>query len=122
MGGLDELNAAFDAFETFTKGLQEGRCSVDMDLAAAAAREVTTGKQHPYIQRDEEGDPVAFVPPRKLTNEQLAAARVLLADPRQTITGVAKVLGVSRGVLYEEVPEVNGRYARLRAAAQQTET
>ncbi|MFF5131085.1 hypothetical protein ACFY41_29695 [Streptomyces syringium] len=119
--GLDELNAASDAFDAFTAGLQEGRYSVDMDLAEAAAMEATTGKPHRYIQRDEEGNPVALVPPRKLTDKQLAQARELLADPRQTITGAAKALGVSRAVIYSEVPEANNRYARLRAAAQQTE-
>ncbi|MFI6530707.1 helix-turn-helix domain-containing protein [Streptomyces uncialis] len=89
-----------------------------MTLAWVAAREVTTGMKHPYLQRDEEGNPVALVPPRKMTDEQVARARELLADPKQTITSVAKAVGVARSVLYTEVPEANGRYARLRAAAQ----
>lgn len=114
--GLEELIAANDAFQAFTDGL---RGEVDMDLAQAAAMEVTTGRKHPYIQRDEEGNPVALVPPRKMTDGQVARARELLADPQQTVTGVAKALGVTRAVLYSEVPEANGRYARLRATAQQ---
>ncbi|MGW2689509.1 helix-turn-helix domain-containing protein [Streptomyces sp. NPDC001414] len=114
--GLKELIAAGDAFRAFIDGL---RGEVDMDLAQAAAMEVTTGRKHPYIQRDEEGNPVALVPPRGMTDEQVAQARELLADPKQTITAVAKALGVTRAVLYSEVPEANGRYARLRATAQQ---
>lgn len=113
--GLEELDAADDAYRAFGDEL---RGEVDMDLAWVAAREVTTGKKHPYVQRDEEGNPVALVPPRKMTDEQVARARELLAGPLQTITGVAEAVGVARGVLYAEVPEVNGRYARLRAAAQ----
>lgn len=116
--GLDELNSAFDAFDAFTKELAEGGHSVDTDLAQAVATEVTTGKPNSYIQRDEEGNPVALVRPRKLSDKQLARARELLDDPRQTITSVAKDLGVARTVLYAEVPEANGRYARLRSAAQ----
>ncbi|SCF67297.1 hypothetical protein [Streptomyces sp. Ncost-T10-10d] len=114
--GLEELSAADDAYRAF---LDELRGEVDMDLAWAAAREVTTGRKHPYIQRDEEGNPVALVPPRKMTDEQVAQARELLANPKQTIASVAKAVGVARVVLYAEVPEVNGRYARLRASAQQ---
>ncbi|MFI7246361.1 hypothetical protein [Streptomyces qinglanensis] len=114
--GLEELIAAGDALHDFTDGL---RGEVDMDLAQAAAMEVTTGRKHPYIQRDEEGHPVALVPSRRMTDEQVALARELLADPMQTITGVAKALSVTRAVLYSEVPEANGRYARLRATAQQ---
>ena len=116
--GLDELNSAFDAFDAFTKELTEGGHSVDTDLAQAVATEVTTGKPNSYIQRDEEGNPVALVRPRKLSDKQLARARELLDDPRQTITSVAKDLGVARTVLYAEVPEANGRYVRLRSAAQ----
>ncbi len=93
-----------------------------MDLAQAAAQEATTGKRNPHIQRDVDGNPVALVRRRKLTDEQLARAQELLADPQQTITSVARALGVARGILYAEVPGVNGRFARLRATAQPTDT
>ncbi|QMU76869.1 helix-turn-helix domain-containing protein [Streptacidiphilus sp. PB12-B1b] len=54
------------------------------------------------------GRPVA---PRGRTDKQrarveevVARATELLADPKQTISGVAKALGVSRVTLYQEIP------------------
>ncbi|MFI9833786.1 hypothetical protein ACIHIX_39575 [Streptomyces sp. NPDC051913] len=98
--GLDELNSAFDAYEAFAEELREGGHSIDMGLAQAVAIEVTTGKQNSYIQRDAEGNPVALVEPRNLSDKQLARARELLDDPRQTITSVAKDLGGSPSPTY----------------------
>lgn len=115
--GLTELNAAFEAFEAFTAGLQAGEFRVDLDLAQAVAIETTTGKKNRYIQHDEEGSPVALQCPMKLTVEQLARAQELLADPRQTITGAAKELGVSRDIIYSEVPGAKGRPLGYRAGA-----
>ena len=38
--------------------------------------------------------------PRKLTERKLAQARAMLKDPEQSVTEVAKVLGVGRATLY----------------------
>ncbi|WP_235455373.1 helix-turn-helix domain-containing protein [Streptomyces olivochromogenes] len=38
--------------------------------------------------------------------EQVRHARALLAQPENTITSIAKLLGVSRTTLYKSVPEL----------------
>jgi len=107
--GLDELDAAWAARDDFLDELRNSGLRVDMDLAHIVAAEEVTGKKHPYVVRDEDGNPVALQPPRKLTAEQTTQAVELLADPKQTITGAARILGVSNALLYAEVPGVSGR-------------
>ncbi|WP_279634831.1 recombinase family protein [Streptomyces tirandamycinicus] len=50
--------------------------------------------------------------PPAMTEKQIRHARALLAQPENTITSIAKLLGVSRTTLYKYVPElVAGRNA-----------
>ncbi|MER5226435.1 helix-turn-helix domain-containing protein [Streptomyces flaveus] len=44
--------------------------------------------------------------PPAMTEEQIRHARALLAQPENTITSIAKLLGVSRTTLYKYVPEL----------------
>ncbi|MEU0676966.1 helix-turn-helix domain-containing protein [Streptomyces sp. NPDC006172] len=44
--------------------------------------------------------------PPAMTEEQIRHARALLAQPENTITSIAKPLGVSRATLYKYVPEL----------------
>ncbi|WRZ96420.1 recombinase family protein (plasmid) [Streptomyces sp. NBC_01007] len=44
--------------------------------------------------------------PPAMTEEQVRHARALLAQPENTITSIAKLLGVSRTTLYKYVPEL----------------
>ncbi|MGI3199791.1 recombinase family protein [Streptomyces sp. GLT-R25] len=44
--------------------------------------------------------------PPAMTEEQIRHARALLAQPDNTITSIAKLLGVSRTTLYKYVPEL----------------
>ncbi|MGW3820492.1 recombinase family protein [Streptomyces sp. NPDC005046] len=44
--------------------------------------------------------------PPAMTAEQIRHARALLAQPENTITSIAKLLGVSRTTLYKYVPEL----------------
>jgi DNA invertase Pin-like site-specific DNA recombinase len=44
--------------------------------------------------------------PPAMTTEQIRHARALLAQPDNTITSIAKLLGVSRTTLYKYVPEL----------------
>ncbi|MFJ8948406.1 helix-turn-helix domain-containing protein [Streptomyces sp. NPDC102395] len=49
-----------------------------------------------------------------MTEEQVRHVRALLTDPENTITSIAKLLGVSRTTLYKYVPEpAAGRGALL---------
>ena len=43
--------------------------------------------------------------PRKLTERKLAQARAMLSDPEQSVTEVAKALGVGRATLYRALKE-----------------
>lgn len=45
--------------------------------------------------------------PPALTPEQIRQARVLLTRPDESVTSIAKLLGVSRGTLYKHVPELS---------------
>ncbi|MFE1442969.1 helix-turn-helix domain-containing protein [Streptomyces sp. NPDC058739] len=45
--------------------------------------------------------------PPAMTEEQVRHARALLTDPKNTITSIAKLLGVSRTTLYKYVPELS---------------
>ncbi|MFE0911303.1 helix-turn-helix domain-containing protein [Streptomyces sp. NPDC058812] len=54
-----------------------------------------------------------------MTEEQVWHARDLLARPENTVTSIAKLLGVSRNTLYDYVPELKG--GRL-ALAESTNT
>ncbi|WP_309074859.1 recombinase family protein [Streptomyces sp. NWU339] len=45
--------------------------------------------------------------PPAMTEEQVRHARALLAQPENTITSIAKLLGVSRTTLYKYVPELS---------------
>lgn len=44
--------------------------------------------------------------PPAMTEEQIRHARALLAQPENTITSIAKLLGVSRTTLYKYLPEL----------------
>lgn len=44
--------------------------------------------------------------PPAMTEEQIRHARALLANPENTITSIAKLLGVSRTTVYKYVPEL----------------
>ncbi|MGW6753118.1 recombinase family protein [Streptomyces sp. NPDC055006] len=44
--------------------------------------------------------------PPAVTEEQVRHARGLLTEPENTITSIAKLLGVSRTTLYKYVPEL----------------
>jgi hypothetical protein len=44
--------------------------------------------------------------PPAMTEEQVRHARALLTDPENTITSIAKLLGVSRTTVYKYVPEL----------------
>ncbi|MFF1496569.1 helix-turn-helix domain-containing protein [Streptomyces sp. NPDC058304] len=44
--------------------------------------------------------------PPAMTEEQIRHSRALLAQPENTITSIAKLLGVSRTTLYKYVPEL----------------
>ncbi|WP_406729628.1 helix-turn-helix domain-containing protein [Streptomyces sp. GD-15H] len=44
--------------------------------------------------------------PPAMTEEQVRHARALLAQPENTITSIARLLGVSRTTLYKYVPEL----------------
>lgn len=59
--------------------------------------------------------------PPALTPEQIRQARVLLTRPDESVTSIAKLLGVSRGTLYKHIPELSpagGGRAALIAAVQ----
>jgi hypothetical protein len=43
-----------------------------------------------------------------MTEEQVRHARDLLACPENTVTSIAKLLGVSRNTIYNYVPELKG--------------
>lgn len=57
--------------------------------------------------------------PPALTDEQVRHARDLLARPENTVTSIAKLLGVSRNTIYNYLPELKG--GRL-ALAESTNT
>lgn len=46
--------------------------------------------------------------PPAMTEEQVRHARDLLARPENTVTSIAKLLGVSRNTIYNYVPELKG--------------
>jgi DNA invertase Pin-like site-specific DNA recombinase len=46
--------------------------------------------------------------PSAMTGEQVRHARDLLARPENTVTSIAKLLGVSRNTIYNYVPELKG--------------
>ncbi|MFD4118775.1 helix-turn-helix domain-containing protein [Streptomyces niveus] len=47
-------------------------------------------------------------PPAAITEEQVRHARDLLTHPENTVTSIAKLLGVSRNTIYNYVPELKG--------------
>jgi DNA invertase Pin-like site-specific DNA recombinase len=51
--------------------------------------------------------------PPAMTEEQIRHARALLAQPENTITSIAKLLGISRTTLYKYVPELAAGRASL---------
>ncbi|MFE3558533.1 recombinase family protein [Streptomyces sp. NPDC059193] len=46
--------------------------------------------------------------PPAMTPEQVRHARDLLTRPENTVTSIAKLLGVSRNTIYSYVPELKG--------------
>ncbi|WP_425506620.1 recombinase family protein [Streptomyces rectiverticillatus] len=46
--------------------------------------------------------------PPAMTDEQVRHARDLLTRPKNTVTSIAKLLGVSRNTIYKYVPELKG--------------
>ncbi|MEO6083110.1 MAG: recombinase family protein [Umezawaea sp.] len=69
--------------ELIVQGTHEG-------LAAARARGVRLGR------------------PPAMTPEQIRHARALLAQPDETVSSIARLLGVSRATIYKYVPEMRG--------------
>jgi DNA invertase Pin-like site-specific DNA recombinase len=67
--------------ELIVEGTNEG-------LAAARARGVRLGR------------------PPAMTEEKLRQARTMLARPEETISSIARLLGVSRATLYKHLPEI----------------
>ncbi|MFF1748158.1 helix-turn-helix domain-containing protein [Streptomyces mirabilis] len=55
--------------------------------------------------------------PPAMNVEQIRHARALLAQPENTITSIAKLLGVSRTTLYKYVPELTAGRGSLVAPA-----
>ncbi|ESP95706.1 recombinase family protein [Streptomyces albidoflavus] len=51
--------------------------------------------------------------PPAMTEEQIRHARDLLTRPENTVTSIAKLLGVSRNTIYKYVPELKGDRATL---------
>ena len=49
--------------------------------------------------------------PLAMTAEQIRHARDLLTRPDNTVSSIARLLGVSRATIYKYVPEVTGRVA-----------
>jgi DNA invertase Pin-like site-specific DNA recombinase len=47
--------------------------------------------------------------PPAMTAEQIRQARAILTRPEETVSSVARLLGVSRGTLYKHIPELGGR-------------
>ncbi|MFF5279928.1 recombinase family protein [Streptomyces sp. NPDC000133] len=59
--------------------------------------------------------------PPAMTDEQVRHARDLLARPENTVTSIAKLLGVSRNTIYNYVPELKGGRLALAETANTTE-
>ncbi|MGA5069184.1 recombinase family protein [Streptomyces exfoliatus] len=59
--------------------------------------------------------------PPAMTEEQIRHARDLLARPGNTVTSIAKLLGVSRNTIYKYVPELKGGRLTLAEATATTE-
>ncbi|SEG95018.1 Site-specific DNA recombinase [Thermomonospora echinospora] len=55
--------------------------------------------------------------PPALTPDQVRQARALLARPEESISSIARLLGVSRSTLYKYVPEAKGRPRAIEAPA-----
>ncbi|MFQ6329667.1 recombinase family protein [Nocardia sp. CWNU-33] len=47
--------------------------------------------------------------PPAMTAEQIRQARAILTRPEETVSSVARLLGVSRGTLYKNIPELGSR-------------
>ncbi|WP_230420823.1 helix-turn-helix domain-containing protein [Actinomadura soli] len=47
--------------------------------------------------------------PPALTPDQVRQARALLTRPEESVSSIARLLGVSRSTLYKHVPEAKGR-------------
>jgi DNA invertase Pin-like site-specific DNA recombinase len=59
--------------------------------------------------------------PPAMTDEQVRHARDLLARPENTVTSIAKLLGVSRNTIYNYVPELKGGRLALAETTNTTE-
>ncbi|MER6103722.1 recombinase family protein [Streptomyces sp. NPDC001832] len=59
--------------------------------------------------------------PPAMTDEQVRHARDLLARPENTVTSIAKLLGVSRNTIYNYVPELKGGRLALAEATSTAE-
>ncbi|WP_371797424.1 helix-turn-helix domain-containing protein [Streptomyces sp. NBC_01718] len=59
--------------------------------------------------------------PPAMTNEQVRHARDLLARPENSVTSIAKFLGVSRNTVYNYVPELKGDRLALAEATNTAE-
>jgi transposase-like protein len=51
-----------------------------------------------------------------MTPEQIQHARDLLSRPKNTVSSIAKLLGVSRNTIYKYVPELKGGRTALAEA------
>ncbi len=79
--------------ELIVQGTNEG-----LDAARARARGARLGR------------------PSEMTEEQVGHARDLLTRPENTVTSIAKFLGVSRNTIYNYVPEPKGGRLALAGA------
>ncbi|MEU8347684.1 recombinase family protein [Spirillospora sp. NPDC048832] len=55
--------------------------------------------------------------PPALTPDQVRQARALLTRPEESVSSIARLLGVSRSTLYKHVPEAKGRPRAVQAPA-----
>jgi len=88
--GIDTTTVAGKLFVTLLAGFAEFE-------TAQMVERVTAGR----IEAVKRG--VKFGPRRKITPTKIAAAKQLLADPKATISTVARTLGVGRSTLYRAI-------------------
>ncbi|WP_326655652.1 recombinase family protein [Streptomyces sp. NBC_01750] len=107
VGGLRKRDIGFqslhEALDTTTPG---GRLVFHVFAALAEfIRELIVQGTHEGLEAARARGERIGRPPA-MTEEQIRHARALLAQPENTVTSIAKLLGVSRTTLYKYVPEL----------------